>query len=177
MKIVFGKEDRSLPERAAVQVSIQNPQVRKDQKETFVHPPLGNQNQALTERADLYRYDELETETGMMMGFGDATDYTYLDNLTPTNDYLVERAIRFPAERVEMPFMVKSSRGPTGCGHDAFIWLRGAWTNVLVSTILNELGTHQRQSLIDHLDRWLRAGQNPGLERRHPETPSEEDQR
>jgi hypothetical protein len=144
-----------------------------------MNPAVGNQ--ALPARAALQMYDEPETENGLMMGFGDATDYTYLDNITPTNEYLVEGDIRIPVQGGEMPFMVKSSRGPTGCCHEAFIWLdRGGWlsgwVNVLVSTVLNDLEARKRQRLIDHLERWIQAGRNPGLDQCDAQPPREGNQ-
>ena len=116
-----------------------------------------------------------------MMGFGDATDYTYLDSFTPTNEYLVEGDIRIPVQGGEMPFMVKSSKGATGRCHEAFIWVdRGrvlsGWVNVLVSTVLNDLEAQERQRLIDHLERWIQAGRNPGLDQRDAQQLRREDQ-
>jgi len=178
MSSTTNNQVRSLGERAADHVSTNTALQDADQTEegrVGADDVSDREDRLLAEQAAVQKYDEPETVNGALRGWGDSHEYLYLGSFTPQGDHLVERDIPFPVERIEMPFMVHSSRNSSGGGvHEAYIWLRGAWVNVLVSAILNGMEISGRQVLTNHLERWLR-GDNRDLEKGSSATTRKQD--
>jgi len=139
-----------------------------------MNPISQETERSLAWREALQKYDEQETVNGRMVGWGDAKENIYFGSFTPKHDYVIDGGQPFRIEPGKMPFMVHSTRGPSGCVHEAFIWHVGGWVNVFVSTILFAMDIWKRRDLTEHLERWLREGINPELEQRSPATPRKE---